>query len=332
MSQDNLGRMERVDLRDVWQNEAGNFTPWLAKEDNLLLIGDTIGLELELEAQEKNVGPFRADLLCKDTATDSWVLIENQLEKTDHTHLGQLLTYAAGLSAVTIVWIAKHFQDDHRAALDWLNESTGSNINFFGLEIELWQIGDSQAAPRFNVVSQPNDWVKSLASAARSATEELSPLQRLQLEYWTRLREYMLEKGTRVDPRQPPAGRWMTFAVGRAGFSIAASSIFKDGRIAVGLVTSGSDAKDHFKVLESEREEIESEVGEAFDWQEQPNRKESRILLYHPHADPNDRSDWERQHAWIAQQLEKFDSVFRKRVKNIDLQDYEDDLYVEPEE
>lgn len=332
MSQDNLGRLKRVDLRDVWQNEAGNFTPWLAGEENLLLIGDTIGLELELEAQEKSVGPFRADLLCKDTATDSWVLIENQLEKTDHRHLGQLLTYAAGLSAVTIVWIAQHFQDDHRAALDWLNESMGSDINFFGLEIELWRIGNSQAAPRFNVVSQPNDWVKSLASAARSATEELSPLQRLQLEYWTRLREYMLENGTKVEPRQPPAGRWMGFAVGRAGFSIAASSIFKDGRIAVGLVTNGQDAKIHFKLLESEREEIESEIGEALDWQEQPNRKESRILLYHPQANPNNRSDWERQHAWIAQQLETFDSAFRKRVKNIDAEDYEEDLYVEPEE
>ena len=112
-----LGRLKKVDLREVWKTEAQHFTPWLANEENLALLGDTIGLDLECEAVEKNVGPFRADILCKDTANDSWVLIENQVERTDHTHLGQLLTYAAGLKTVTIVWIAQRFTDEHRAAL-----------------------------------------------------------------------------------------------------------------------------------------------------------------------------------------------------------------------
>jgi hypothetical protein len=132
-----LGRLERADLREVWLSEAGDFTPWLAREENVALLGDAIGLELEVEAQEKDVGPFRADILCKDTATANWVLVENQLERTDHGHLGQLLTYAAGLQAVTIVWIAQRFTEEHRAALDWLNEITDDRFNFFGLEIEL---------------------------------------------------------------------------------------------------------------------------------------------------------------------------------------------------
>ena len=149
-----LGRLQKVELREAWTTESGDFTPWLAKEENLSLLGETIGIELELESQEKDVGPFRADILCKDTATDNWVLIENQLERTDHTHLGQLLTYAAGLNAVTIVWIAERFTAEHRAALDWLNEKTDEKINFFGLEIELWQIGDSPIAPKFNIISQ----------------------------------------------------------------------------------------------------------------------------------------------------------------------------------
>ncbi|MCU0858458.1 MAG: hypothetical protein MUC65_08670 [Pontiellaceae bacterium] len=130
----NLGRLKKVELRDVWKSEAQDFTPWLAREENLELLGDAIGLELELEAVEKDVGPFRADILCKETASDSWVLVENQVERTDHNHLGQIITYAAGLSAVTIVWVAKRFTDEHRAALDWLNEITGENISFFGLE------------------------------------------------------------------------------------------------------------------------------------------------------------------------------------------------------
>ena len=146
-----LGRLEKDDLRTIFASEAGDFTPWLAKEENLLLLGQTIGFELVLEAQEKSVGPFRADVLCKDTATEHWVLIENQLERTDHTHLGQLITYAAGLKTVTIVWIASPFTEEHRAALDWLNEITDNRFNFFGLEIELWRIGNSPVAPKFNM-------------------------------------------------------------------------------------------------------------------------------------------------------------------------------------
>jgi len=161
MSDATLGRMKKVDVREVWKDEAGGFTPWLVKEDNLALLADTVGIELELEATEKDVGPFRADILCKDTVDGHWVLIENQLEKTDHTHLGQLLTYAAGLKAVTIVWIAKHFTEEHRAALDWLNEITDDRFNFFGLEIELWKIGESPTAPKFNMACKPNEWTKA---------------------------------------------------------------------------------------------------------------------------------------------------------------------------
>ncbi len=166
----NLSRLEKVDLRDVWKTEAGDFTPWLAREENIALLGNAIGIDLEVEAQEKNVGPFRADILCKDTISENWVLVENQLERTDHVHLGQLLTYAAGLNAVTIVWIADRFTDEHRAALDWLNEITDSSFNFFGLEVELWRIGDSPIAPKFNIASKPNDWTKTVGRAAAQMT------------------------------------------------------------------------------------------------------------------------------------------------------------------
>src|ERR1051325_7974151 len=161
-----LGRLERVDLRHIWISEATGFTPWLARPENIVVLSEALGIELEIEAHEKTVGRFRADILCKDIETGRWVLIENQLERTDHSHLGQLLTYAAGLDAVTIVWVAERFTEEHRAALDWLNERTDEKITFFGLEVELWRIGDSAVAPKLNIVSKPNDWTRSVQQAA----------------------------------------------------------------------------------------------------------------------------------------------------------------------
>jgi len=123
-----LGRLSRVDLRDIWTSEASDFTPWLARPENIAVLSEALDIDLEVEAQERPVGPFRADILCKDTGTDQWVLIENQLERTDHTHLGQLLTYASGLDAVTIVWIAANFTEEHRSTLDWLNKITNEGF------------------------------------------------------------------------------------------------------------------------------------------------------------------------------------------------------------
>ena len=165
-----LSRLKRVDLRAAWPDEAAHFTPWLAQQENLELLGETLGMPLELEATERSVGPFAADILCKDPVSERWVLIENQLEQTDHTHLGQIITYAAGLNAVTVIWIARKFVEEHRAALDWLNEITAEGTDFFGVEVELWRIGDSpQVAPKFNIVSKPNAWSKQVSKAARGS-------------------------------------------------------------------------------------------------------------------------------------------------------------------
>ena len=222
-SKNKLGKLQQVELRNIWTSEADDFTPWLAQEENLILLGDAIGIELELEAQEKNVGPFRADILCKDTATDNWVLIENQLEKTDHVHLGQLLTYASGLKAVTIVWIAKRFTEEHRAALDWLNEITDDRFNFFGLEVELWQIGSSEVAPKFNVVSKPNDWSKTVAAgASQIKNTELTDSKILQRDFWAAFSDYVKEQGSNIKTTKPLPHHWMTIAIGRSGIRLNA--------------------------------------------------------------------------------------------------------------
>ena len=218
-----LGELTRVELRDIWTTEAQDFTPWLAQDDNLAKLGSTINLDLELEAQEKNVGPFRADILCKNTDDGSWVLIENQLERTDHNHLGQLLTYAAGLHAVTIIWVAAQFTDEHRATLDWLNEITDENFRFFGLEVELWRIGDSIAAPKFNIISKPNDWSRSISRAARQISEgKLTETKILYLDYWAGLRNFIQDHPTNLRPQKPSPQHWTDFGIGRSGYKLAA--------------------------------------------------------------------------------------------------------------
>jgi hypothetical protein len=158
-----LARIQRVSARDVFSHESLDFTPWLAEEENLQLLSDALAIPLCLEAVEQPVGMFRADLLCKNQQTGQWVLIENQLERTDHAHLGQILTYASGLKAFTTVWIAGQFTDEHRAALDWLNEITVQGVQFIGVEIEFWKIGQSDIAPKFHVVSSPNQWTQEVS-------------------------------------------------------------------------------------------------------------------------------------------------------------------------
>jgi hypothetical protein len=217
-----LGRLERVDLRAAWVNEALHFTPWLALPHNLKLLCDAIGIDLEVEAVEKSVGPFSADILCKDTATDKWVLIENQLEKTDHRHLGQVMTYAAGLKAETIVWIANPFTDEHRAAVDWLNEITDDHLKFFGLEVEVWRIGDSAMAPKFNIVAKPNDWSKDVSGGkARVEVGDLTDTKQMQLEFWTAFRDFASNSKI-IRPTKPRPQHWMNMSIGRSGFNLTA--------------------------------------------------------------------------------------------------------------
>ena len=314
-----LGRLIRVPLRELWEGEASDFTPWLADEENISLLGETIGVELEVEAQEKNVGPFRADILCKDTVTDSWVLIENQLERTDHSHLGQLLTYAAGLEAVTVVWIAESFTDEHRAALDWLNEITPDGFSFFGLEIELWRIDDSRKAPKFNMVSHPNDWAKTASRISRS---ELTPTQQLNLEYWTGLRDLLEERNGVISPVKPGSWNWLSFPVGRSGFRLQVSISVPQKSIYVSLWLIAAYAKPRFDFLERDKVNIEKEIGAELEWEEKPGLRDKHIKLALSDTDPKDRQDWNRQHRWLCDKLETFHKVFSPRVKTLDASDY----------
>ena len=312
-----LGLLERVELRSIWENEEKHFTPWLAEEDNIALLGETLGMNLEVEALEKQVGPFRADILCKDIYSENWVLIENQLEKTDHLHLGQLLTYAAGLQAVTIIWVASEFRDDHRAALDWLNEITDDKIQFFGLEVELWKIGESPAAPKFNIISKPNEWSKQAGKAARSIGEdELSEIKRIQLEFWDQL-FYLVISHTGLRPQKPVPGPWLIMAIGRSGSHLAGLVNSRENTLAVELCLSGKNGKSFYHQLWSQKDEIEDEIKLHLTWKELPQNIVSRIMLFRENSDLTERGHWQEYLMWHKDTLVKFDQAFRGRVRKL---------------
>ncbi len=315
-----LGRLERHELRNIWASEATGFTPWLASPENIALLGEALGLALELEAQEKSVGPFRADILCRDIGNDHWVLIENQLERTDHGHLGQLLTYASGLEAVTIVWIAARFTEEHRSTLDWLNKITDDSFRFFGLEIELWRIGDSLAAPKFNIVSKPNDWSHSVTQAARAIDEaELTETRVMQREYWAALNKVFDAIGGPISGNKKPQPQaWMTFSIGRHGFHLNGFMIRPRDQVRAELHILGNNAKTFFALLKAQRDAIERELGFPLEWEDMPAYRDCRISAYLDEADPDDQSDWPRQHDWLAKRLNDMYRVFSRRVRALD--------------
>lgn len=320
-----LESLTGVDLRQAWANEASQFTPWVA--ENLNLLGDAIGLSLELEQTEKPVGSFSADVLCRDTLTSRLVLIENQIERTDHTHLGQTITYASGIGASTVVWIAAQFREEHRAALAWLNEHTDEDLAFFGLEIEVWRIGDSPMAPKFNVVCKPNDWARQVHAAAGSPAT-LTPVQSAQLEFWTQFVELTKEAHSAIRSNKPSPYNWTSHPLGRSGFWL--SSVWSSwnsetntagGELREELVMQSASSKESYAKLLEQRTEVESAlaaagVPEQVHWYNPENAQVCRVYVRRD-ASLEDRADWPSQQKWLLDRAEAFTRVFAPIVKQL---------------
>ena len=304
----NLGELKRIDLRTVWKHEERHFTRWL--EEDIGPLAEVLGLEgdLEVESTEEPIGPYRADIICSSQAGK--VLVENQLEKTNHSHLGQILTYAAGVEASTVVWVAASFTEEHRAAVDWLNSIT-KGIDFFGLEIELWQIGESDPAPKFNIVSKPNDW--SRAARAR----EITPLGQMQLDYWTKFRDVLEASNGPARASKPAARHWFSVPIGRGGFSLAAIADTRGARIRAEMYIDVANSIRYFEALRKDRGDIESDLGFALDWQPLHGKKACRIAIT-ADLDPKDESTWPEQHRWLADRLNRMHEVLGPRVRDLE--------------
>ncbi len=315
-----LGRIESVELREAWPDEARNFTPWLAEEENLELLGSVLGLQLELETVEKQVGPFAADILAKEIGSGRWVLIENQIEMTDHSHLGQILTYAAGLDVSTVIWIARSFREQHRAAIDYLNRITDEDHQFFGVQIELLKIGESAFAPSFTVVAKPNDWSKQGAVAKFAAEEALSPAQALCREFWGELIAAARDSYPALAARKPYRSSWQTAERIGSGpnFVIDSNACFTgSGQLRVEAYVRGPMAPAVFDALYLRKQEIESAFGDELSWE--PLRgQDKRIAYYMPGPQKKDaKAAWPAQQAWLLQNWKRLADSLRPMVADI---------------
>ena len=310
-----LGKMQKVELREIFKNEASDFTPWLGQKDNIALLGEVLGLELEVQKQEANVGSFRADILCKEGQSGKAVLVENQIEPTDHGHLGQLLTYAGGLDAAFVVWVAQKFGEEHRAALNWLNdkfEGVEDAPGFFGVEVELWRIGSSEPAPRFNVVAKPNDWSTSVKRVAREAG--LTEKEQLRLKYWSKLCEHLRSTHSTLQPNSAGARKWIGLKRPVKNFSIGFWT--ESNGIGTYIGFSGEEASMLIaQIREKYAKDFGRDVGEEIDWPEASNADKRYYVSMWRDADPSDESDWPAQHQWLKETGEKVARACPKYVE-----------------
>lgn len=308
-----LGQLQKVDLREIWRHEAGDFTTWLARKENLQLLGEEIGIDISPVETEAAVGRFNVDLLAEEDNTRRKIIIENQLEVTNHDHLGKLITYASGLGADILIWIVKDVRDEHKQAIDWLNEHTDDGINIFIIRMELWRIGDSPCAPKFHVVSQPNDWAKAIKKSVSGSTS-LTDRKLMQLDFWSSFKEFAKEnKKLRLRKAYPQ--HWYDISIGssKAHLSLVVDADNHQVRCEFYI----PDSKPLFRALAARQNIIDSAVGHKLEWMELPGRKASRIRAVHE-IDVKNRDNWDAAFQWLADTAIRFQDVFSRELKKLE--------------
>ena len=269
-----IGKFKEVDIRDLWKHEQYDFSEWLSKDVNIEYLNDILGLTLTEVNKEAYVGSYRCDLLAIDETSGIKVIIENQLEKSNHDHLGKIITYASGLNAKVIVWIVREARVEHRSAIEWLNNNTSKDINFFLIEIHAYKIGDSVPAPMFQIIEQPNDFIKESKNNEDSKTMNKTESERL--EFWNLFNDHLIERNKPFKIRKPSTHHWYDIAIGKTGSHISVTLQSKESYVGVEYYFSNN--QELYEELYENREDIESELGFKFEWMPLDTKKSCRIL------------------------------------------------------
>ena len=302
-----IGKLQEVEIRNLWHH----FSAWLVKDDNIALLNEKLGLTLVDINTEAYVGAYRCDIVAVDETTGIKVIIENQLENSDHDHLGKIITYASGLDAKVIVWIVKEARDEHRSAIEWLNNNTSKDINFFLIELHAYKIGDSNPAPMFQIIEQPNDFIKE--SKNNKSTDAMNKRQSERVEFWTIFNEHIINRGKPFNVRKATTDHWYDIAIGTSAAHISVTLVNKDSYIGVELYINSNKAL--FDKLYEEREKIEEQLGFKMDWQRLDTAKASRILYRINGLNFDDHSNYDSLIDEAIDKVIKMRSIFKDRVK-----------------
>jgi len=304
-----FGVLKRSSLRSIWPNEERDFSVWLAEPGNLALLGDEIGIEISLIETEAGVGKFSVDIYAEEEGTGRKIIIENQIENTNHDHLGKIITYAAGLDASIIIWIFNDIREEHRQAIDWLNNNTDENISFFAMKVEAWQIDDSNPAPKFQIISKPNEWAKTIKKATGS--EELGETKLKQLDFWTNLKSYSASKGVTLFRQTPGPQHWYNVTIGSSDAHIGLTVNTRENMLGCEIYINND--KDLFKYLQDQKQEIEEKISSQLEWIDA--NIASRIVQRKPDFDLDNEAETEASFNWLIDRASTFHKVFSKLIK-----------------
>ena len=296
-----IGRVQFVPVRDVWPNEASSFTPWLLQNETIL--GDLLGIEISLARNEHKVGDFSLDLLGTNLSDDTPLIVENQLARTDHSHLGQLLTYAGGLEPSTIVWIATEFRDEHRAALDWLNEVTDEQTHFFGVVVKAIRVDDSAPAPWLELVVKPNEWSEVTKRAARSGNN--TETEERYKRFWQSFLHSQRDKHPAFAPKRSSSRQWMSLKTGVSGVGLGMNVQLERIYVDIWFHAHAATNTERIEHLEKHRELVESAFGAPLSWEALEGSRWARIGFYGEGA-LLDEENWPTYQDWLAETAIRF--------------------------
>jgi hypothetical protein len=304
-----LSKLTKVNLREVWGHEALDFSNWLAQKENLDVLGEEIGVDIKLVKTEANVGRFSVDILAEEESTGRKIIIENQLEDTNHDHLGKIITYTAGYDAEIIIWIVKNAREEHQKAVDWLNEHTDEKIGFFLIKLELWQIEGSNPAPKFEILASPNEWAKIIKTS--SSGDALTNTKLLQLEFWKKFKDYVQKHDSRIRLQTPRPQHWYDVTMGTSDAHISLTISSRENRLGCGIYISRN--KPLFNFMRERQAEIEKEIGEKIDWVDASIA--SRIKINKEVPGVFNQKEAEKYYDWLYKKTVLFQNVFSKYFK-----------------
>ena len=306
-----IGSLIEIDIRELWIHEQYDFSNWLSKEDNIKLLGDEVGFTLTNVNKEVYIGSYRCDLVATDETSGDKIIIENQLEATNHDHLGKIITYAAGLDAKSIIWIVQQAREEHRAAIEWLNNNTSKEIGFFLLEIHAYKIDNSRPAPMFKIIEKPNDFVKNSKSGYKEG--EMTRSQSERLIFWTEMNKVLVERGKPFNVRKASTDHWYDVALGTSQAHITISLISKNNFITIEVCINNN--KELYDKLYALKDEIEEKLDIKLEWLRLDNKKACRILTYINGLDFDDHSNYPELVNKSIDTVIKFRNVFAPYFK-----------------